>query len=114
MTMVHQHRTAKVAGVIAFVGLAGVGLVADFPDRPAESGTEHTAELGEELLGDSMLIFETAGVTLLASMVGAIALASKRGRYGDAQAASAAPALATARSEPPPPAEEHDHGGMAH
>ncbi|MBW3646015.1 MAG: NADH-quinone oxidoreductase subunit J, partial [Actinobacteria bacterium] len=34
MTMVHQHRTAIVAGVVAFAGLAGVGLVADFPDRP--------------------------------------------------------------------------------
>jgi NADH-quinone oxidoreductase subunit J len=93
MTMVHQHRTAVAAGIVAFAGLAGVGLVAEFPDRPVAASAEPTAELGEELLGDSMLVFETAGVTLLATMIGAIALASKRGRFGDADAGSAAPDL---------------------
>ena len=109
MTMVHQHRTAIVAGVVAFAGLAGVGLVADFPDRPIAASAEPTAELGRELLGDSMLVFETAGVTLLATMIGAIALAAKRGRFGDATAGSAAPEL---DPEPPPGPEEgtgHDH-----
>ena len=105
MTMVHQHRTAKVAGVVAFAGLAFVGLVADFPDRPADTGSDPTAELGRELLGDSMLIFETAGVTLLATMIGSIAIASKRGRYGDAEAGSAAPPL-----EPQPAATEPSAG----
>jgi NADH:ubiquinone oxidoreductase subunit 6 (subunit J) len=93
MTMVHQHRTAKVAGVVAFAGLAFVGLVADFPDRPVDTASDPTAELGRELLGDSMLIFETAGVTLLATMIGSIAIASKRGRYGDAEEGSVPPSL---------------------
>ncbi|MDP8975254.1 MAG: NADH-quinone oxidoreductase subunit J [Actinomycetota bacterium] len=93
MTMVHQHRTARIAGLGAFTGLALVGLVADFPDRPAGVDPEPTAALGRELLGDSMLIFETAGVTLLATMVGAIAIASRRGRYGDADDGSAPPPL---------------------
>ncbi len=125
MTMVHQHRTAVVAGVAAFAGLAAVGLVAEFPDRPADASSEPTAELGVELLGDSMLVFETAGVTLLATMIASIALAAKRGRFGDATAGSAAPELdPERRPEPPPdPPEEaaHDHGhgdgdggGMAH
>jgi NADH:ubiquinone oxidoreductase subunit 6 (subunit J) len=114
MTMVHQHRTATVAGVVAFVGLAGVGVVADFPDRPADTGTDHTAELGEELLGDSMLIFETAGVALLATMVGAIALAGKRGRYGEAQATSAAPTLTGDQPEAAPLEDHAGHSGMGH
>ncbi len=83
MTMVHQHRTSIIAGVGSFVVLAFVGVVAQFPDRPAPSGGA-TVALGEELLGRSMLIFESAGVALLAVMIGAIALAAKQGRFGDA------------------------------
>jgi NADH:ubiquinone oxidoreductase subunit 6 (subunit J) len=91
MTMVHQHRTAVVAGVVSFLGLAAVGVLADFPQRPVPAGTPVTAELGTELLGDSMLVFETAAVALLATMIGAVAIASRRGRYGDAQEGSAPP-----------------------
>jgi len=90
MTMVHQNRTAIMAGIGSFLVLAWVGLVADFPDRPVES-VDPTADLGEELLGRSMLIFETAGVALLAVMIGAIALAAKQGRFGDAFAGSVEP-----------------------
>ena len=92
MTMVHQHRTAKAAGVIAFLCLAYVAVAADFP-REQRTPDDPTAELGLELLGDSMLIFEAAGVTLLATMIGSIAIASKKGRYGDGNLGSAAPPL---------------------
>jgi NADH-quinone oxidoreductase subunit J len=92
MTMVHQHRASMMAGVGSFLLLAWVGLVADFPDRPARAA-DPTAELGEELLGRSMLIFESAGVALLAVMIGAIALAASRGRFGDADAGSVEPEL---------------------
>ncbi len=120
MSMVHQHTTAKVAGVVAFAGLAFVGLVAEFPDRPVDPASEPTAELGEELLGDSMLIFETAGVTLLATMIGAIAIAGKRGRFGNAQEGSAPPpvdpdAPAGPDAHPSPMHGGHGgHGGMHH
>jgi NADH-quinone oxidoreductase subunit J len=121
MTMVHQHRTAKIAGVVAFAGLALVGLVADFPARPADKGRNATADLGRELLGDSMLIFETAGVTLLATMIGALALASKRGRYGDAEEGSAPPPLEPeagprtgADTVTEPETDTGEHAGMAH
>lgn len=117
MQMVHQHRTSIVAGVVVFLALAGVGVSASFPDRPAPAATggEVTAQLGTELLGDSMLVFQTAGVALLATMVGAIALSSSRGRYGDAGEGSDAPAPdpdtpATA-AQPPT---ENEHEGMAH
>lgn len=102
MTMVHQHRTAKIAGVVSFAGLAYVGLVAEFPDRPVEGAEDATAALGRELLGDSMFLFETAGVTLLATMIGAIAISSKKGRYGDGELGSAPPPLEPGLSGPAP------------
>jgi len=92
MTMVHQNRTAIMAGVGSFVVLALVGLVAEFPDRPVVTG-DPTVALGEELLGRSMLIFESAGVALLAVMIGAVALSAKRGRFGDAYEGSVEPKI---------------------
>jgi NADH:ubiquinone oxidoreductase subunit 6 (subunit J) len=93
MTMVHQHRTAIAAGVIAFVALAAPILLIDFPDRPNLVPAAATQELGVELLGDSMLVFQSAGVALLATMIGVVVLASRRGRYGQADDGSEEPAL---------------------
>ncbi len=95
MTMVHQHRVAVAAGVVAFLGLAAVGLVGRFPERPVTDAAGATAALGSELLGGSMLPFETAGVALLATMIGSIALASRRGRFGPADQGSEEPDMAT-------------------
>lgn len=92
MTMVHQHRASIAAGVITFLALAGVGVLVDFPDDPArQPPADVTAELGVEELGDSMLVFQTAGVTLLATMIGGIAVTSRRGRYGMADDGSVPP-----------------------
>ena len=93
MVMVHQHRTAAVAGVAAFLALAGVGLLGDFPDRPVAEPAAATEELGTELLGDSMLVFQTAGVTLLSTMIGVIVIAGRRGRFGVAEEGSVEPPL---------------------
>ena len=93
MTMVHQNRTAVAAGLAAFVVLATVGLLGPFPDRPAPEPAMATEELGIELLGDSMLVFQTAGVTLLSTMIGAIAIAGRKGRYGIAEDGSEEPPL---------------------
>ena len=92
MTMVHQHKAAVAAGVVAFAALGGIGVFARFPDRPA-TPTRVTVDLGKELLGGSMLVFESAGVALLATMIAAISLASTRGRYGAADEGSDAPVL---------------------
>jgi len=100
-----------------------VGVFVRFPDRPVPAGrtAQATAELGRELLGGSMLIFETAGVTLLAAMIGAIALASRGGRFGDAYDASRPPELGDGAGVPEAdrPAGEAadpgmDHAGMDH
>jgi NADH-quinone oxidoreductase subunit J len=113
MTMVHQHRTAVVAGVVSFLGLAAVGLFAEFPNR-APAFDQPTADLGRELLGDSMVVFQTAGVALLATMVGAIAIASKRGRYGDAQEGSGPPEEVPAEANEAEGGEREVHEGMDH
>lgn len=93
MMMVHQHRTSIVAGVAAFLGLGTIALLASFPAAPVPDTTNATAELGYELLGESMLVFQAAGVALLSTMIGAIALASSRGRYGAADDGSEEPSL---------------------
>ena len=93
MVMVHQNRIAVGAGVVAFVALAGLALLVDFPVRPNPSPEAATEELGIELLGDSMLVFQTAGVALLATMIGAVAMAGRWGRYGAADEGSEEPPL---------------------
>lgn len=116
MTMVHQHRTAIVAGAVSFLGLAFVGVFARFPASPPPPAAGVTAALGGELLGDSMLVFETAGVTLLATMIGALAIASQRGRFGSADEGSVEPAGPPEQPNamPAAPAEDAASSGHAH
>ncbi|MDQ6886104.1 MAG: NADH-quinone oxidoreductase subunit J [Gemmatimonadota bacterium] len=116
MTMVHQHRTAIVAGAVSFLGLAFVGVFARFPASPPPPAAGVTAALGGELLGDSMLVFETAGVTLLATMIGALAIASRRGRFGSADEGSVEPAGPPEQPNamPAAPAEDAASSGHAH
>jgi NADH:ubiquinone oxidoreductase subunit 6 (subunit J) len=103
MMMVHQHRTAITAGAFSFLGLGAVGVFARFPATPPPAASGVTAAVGRELLGDSMLVFETAGVALLATMIGALAVASQRGRYGSADEDSVEPLVLSAAERGGPP-----------
>ena len=58
------------------------GAAEPLPSRPLVDGSAVIHDLGIELLGDSMLIFESAGVTLLAAMIGSVILSSRNGRFG--------------------------------
>lgn len=100
MQMVHQHRVAIAAGVALFTVMAAVIVTADLAHEPVRAATDLTAGLGTELLGDSMLVFETAGVTLFAAMVAAIVLSTRSGRYGVGDEESL-----------PPPLDPGDDGG---
>ena len=93
MMMVHQHRLSIGAGVVAFVGLTAAVLFSDLPENPVARDAPVIHDLGIELLGNSMLIFETAGVTLLATMVAAVILSSRSGRFGMADEGSRPPGL---------------------
>ena len=96
MSMVHQPRTALVAGSGVGGVLAAVALWVDFPLATAPPPDDPIAALGTELLGRSMLVFESAGVTLLAAMIGSVILSSRRGRYGQADEGSKPPGLTPA------------------
>lgn len=93
MSMVHQERFAIVAGVLAFAGLAAAVWLTDLPRHPLAADRPVIHDLGIELLGRSMLIFETVGVTLLATMIGTVVLSSRSGRFGPADAGSLPPPL---------------------
>lgn len=101
MFMVHQHRTSVIAAVASFLALGVLPFVITLPARANPRPIAATAQLGTELLGDSMLVFQTAGVTLLATIVGAVALTSRRGRYGDAEEGSKEPPLEEEGMESP-------------
>lgn len=113
MSMVHQERLAIGAGLGAFAGLTAAVLLSDLPDRPVDPARDVVRDLGSEMLGGSMLIFETAGITLLATMIGAVALSSRRGRYGDAEAGSKPPPLVPG-GEPAGRRPDEEGGGGHH
>ena len=77
MEMTHQKRLSILAGVAAALVTAGIALFTDWGTLgvTAPAAAEQTRALGTELLGRSMLIFETAGVTILTAMIAATAVA---------------------------------------
>ncbi|MGK2930480.1 MAG: NADH-quinone oxidoreductase subunit J [Acidimicrobiales bacterium] len=113
MNMVHLPRFAVAAGVAAAAGVWCVAAFAEFPDAPLRASGGTIRALGTELLGPSMLVFESAGVTLLATMVCAVILSSSRGRYGDGTEGSEAPPLEPGGDHRPGD-ELVDEGGVGH
>ncbi|MDQ2928290.1 MAG: NADH-quinone oxidoreductase subunit J [Pseudomonadota bacterium] len=93
MSMVHQQPLAIGAGVVAFVGLSAAVLTSPLPDLPVPVDHRAIHDLGIEMLGGSMLIFESAGVALLSAMIGSVILSSRSGRFGAADEGSRPPAL---------------------
>ncbi|MEW6635601.1 MAG: NADH-quinone oxidoreductase subunit J [Actinomycetota bacterium] len=76
MEMSHQKRISIAAGVLGTLAAVGVALLADWGTvAAAPPAAEQTERLGTEMLGRSMLVFETAGVTILTAMVAATAVA---------------------------------------
>jgi NADH:ubiquinone oxidoreductase subunit 6 (subunit J) len=75
MEMTHQKRLSIIAAIIAALTTTGIALVADWGaiTATAPAAAEQTRALGHELLGRSMLIFETAGVTIRTAMIAATA-----------------------------------------
>lgn len=77
MDMTHQKRFSLSAGAGAAGVAIAVALLADWGPvtATAPDAGQQTRALGIELLGRSMLIFETAGVTILTAMIAATAVA---------------------------------------
>lgn len=113
MNMVHQPRLAAAAGAAVFLALAAAVLLTDFPARPLLAGAPVVRDLGLALMGDDMLLFEAAGVTLLATMIGTVVLSSRSGRYGAADEGSVPPGLEPGGAPAgPAPARRTGHAAM--
>ena len=77
MDMTHQKRFSLGAGVGAAGVVVAVALLAEWGPTAAAApdAGQQVRDLGIELLGRSMLVFETAGVTILTAMIAATAVA---------------------------------------
>ena len=79
MDMTHQKRASQVAGALGALAALAIAFLADWgPIAPDVRPAEQVYELGIEIMERSMLIFETAGVTILTAMIAATAIAIKR------------------------------------
>lgn len=76
MDMTHQKRASIAAGVLGTLAALGVALLVDWgPIASAPRPTAQVHDLGIEIMERSMLVFETAGVTILTAMIAATAVA---------------------------------------
>ena len=77
MDMTHQKRLSLWSGAIGLVAALAVVWLADWGPVVADipGAAQQTADLGRELLGRSMFIFQSAGLTILTAMVAATMVA---------------------------------------
>jgi NADH-quinone oxidoreductase subunit J len=81
MDMSHQKRAAVATGVAGTLAAVSVALLVDWGSvAAAPRPVDQVHDLGIEIIERSMLIFETAGVTILTAMVAATAIAVERRR----------------------------------
>ncbi len=85
MDMKHQRRLSLAAGVVAGLAALGVAGIANWGPVAImiPSADEQVRLLGVELLGRSMLIFESAGLTILTAMIAATAVAVQTPKKDD-------------------------------
>ena len=82
MEMTHQKRLSAVAGVAAALAAGALAIWAGWGAAmpPVATPAAQNRLLGLEIMERSMLIFETAGVTILTAMIAATAVAIQRRR----------------------------------
>lgn len=81
MSMVHNRRLSLAVSAAVFVLLAAGIFATRWPHRTGAPPRDPTFALGEALMGPQMLTMVTLGFALVATMVGAVVLATRRGRY---------------------------------
>jgi NADH-quinone oxidoreductase subunit J len=81
MSMYHNKPGSLAVSIGTFV-LLGAGIFAvPWPRRPGARPASPTFQLGAALMGSQMLTMITLAFVLFATMVGAVVLATRRGRY---------------------------------
>jgi NADH:ubiquinone oxidoreductase subunit 6 (subunit J) len=79
MDMTHQKRASQIAGALGSLATLAIAFLTSWGPIAAEvRPAEQVYRLGLEIMERSMLIFETAGVTILTAMIAATAIAIKR------------------------------------
>lgn len=80
MDMAHQKQASRAVGIAGAIGALVVVLLVDWGDIASDvpDPTSQLRGLGIELMERSMLIFETAGVTILTAMIAATVIAIAR------------------------------------
>ncbi|MFF9059683.1 NADH-quinone oxidoreductase subunit J [Streptomyces sp. NPDC014882] len=81
MSMVHNKRGALVISGTVFAALAAGVFLVPWPERTGARPQDTTFQVGMALMKEQMLTMITLGFVLLATMVGATVLATRRGRY---------------------------------
>lgn len=81
MSMVHQNRSALGLSLATFLVLAAGALFVPWPVRRSTPTGDTTAALGQALMESKMLVMITISPVMVATIVGAVALSSARGRY---------------------------------
>lgn len=107
MEMIHQPRVAIAVGLGTALGVGVVAVFADIPEVALIAPQDTIRALGHELMGGSMLLMQTVGVTLMATMIGAVVLSGAHGRFGPADEGSRPPPLDPDATESP---ENHEEG----
>ncbi len=84
MDMSHQKRAAQAAGILGAFATLGVAFLVDWgPIAMVPRPVAQVHDLGIEIMERSMIIFETAGVTILTAMIAATAVAVKERRKSE-------------------------------
>jgi NADH:ubiquinone oxidoreductase subunit 6 (subunit J) len=81
MSMLHNARGALAIAAAVFAALVAGIFAVPWPNRAGTWRADTTVQVGMSLMGDQMLTMVTLGFALLATMVGAVVLATHRGRY---------------------------------
>lgn len=96
MEMTHQKKRSLWAGGIGFAAAGAVSVMASMANAASAvpAAGPQVELLGQELLGRSMFIFESAGLTILTAMIAATmtAIAPPMGRGGEEQSGPGAAA----------------------
>ncbi|WP_019634928.1 NADH-quinone oxidoreductase subunit J [Actinomadura atramentaria] len=85
MSMVHNRWGALGISGAVFAALAAGIVLTPWPHRAGRPPRDPTRALGLAIMGPKMPVMMGIGLAILATMIASVVLATRRGRYGDAE-----------------------------